>query len=58
MEPNNKYAQPIYYRDELVGQVKTFGYNARDVWKCILENSATHQATTYYLLEKDHERIC
>ena len=42
MEPNNKYAQAIYYRDDLMFQVNKFGYKPTDIWQSIMDNLATH----------------
>lgn len=56
-EPNH-YAIPYVVRSDLIFKVSRFGYKRKDITKNIVNNLASHQATTYYLLEKDHEHIC
>lgn len=58
IEPNNKFAEAITVRTDLLLRVERFGYKVDDIEKSIVSNLANHQATTYYLLEQDHERIC
>ena len=57
-EPGNKYAVPQKLRSDLFLKVPQFGYEMTSIRECVVHNKPSHQATTYYLLEKDHERIC
>ena len=58
VEPNNKYAVPFVARSDLFYKVSRFGYTKQSIEKSIVNNLPNHQATTYYLLEKNHEKIC
>lgn len=57
IERNNKYAQPFVLRADLIYRVTQFGYKQDDIMESMIENKATHDAATYYLLEKDHDHI-
>ena len=50
-EPNNKFAVAKVIRGDLIKQVSKFGYTVESIEESIMYNKATHQATTYYLLE-------
>ena len=58
IEAENKYSKPYTLRKDLCQMVQKFGYELQSVIDSIVNNTPSHQATTYYLLEKDHECIC
>lgn len=56
-EEKNPYSAPFVIRGDLIFLVTRFGYKEEDILDSIINNKPTHQAVTYYLLEKDHEQI-
>lgn len=54
---DNPYDVPFVIRSDLIYLVHKFGYPLKAIFNSIVRNESSHMATTYYLYEKDHERI-